>query len=83
MALNLFDLALQQEGARRAAATAAQAALAAARTVAIAAETTRASAVEVLGAAFLAAAAGEAIHQSHIEKALQQEYEKTGRVSPH
>ena len=36
-----------------------------------------------LGAAFLAAAAGEAIHQAHIERALQQEYEKTGRVSPH
>ena len=36
-----------------------------------------------LGAAFLAAAAGGAIHQAHIEKALQQEYEKTGRVSPH
>jgi len=36
-----------------------------------------------LGAAFLAAANGEAIHQAHIEKALQQEYEKTGRVSPH
>ena len=36
-----------------------------------------------LGAAFLAAAAGEAIRQAHIEKALQQEYEKTGRVSPH
>lgn len=36
-----------------------------------------------LGAAFLAAAAGVAIHQTHIERALQQEYEKTGRVSPH
>ena len=36
-----------------------------------------------LGAAFLAAASGEAIHQAHIERALQQEYEKTGRVSPH
>ena len=36
-----------------------------------------------LGAAFLAAAEGQSIGMAHIEKALQQEYEKTGRVSPH
>ena len=47
MALNLFDLALQQEGARRAAATAAQAALAAARATASAADATRTSAAGV------------------------------------
>ena len=36
-----------------------------------------------LGAAFGAAAEGRPIGMAHIEKALQQEYEKTGRVSPH
>ncbi len=36
-----------------------------------------------LGAAFLAAAEGQSIGMAHIEQALQQEYEKTGRVSPH
>lgn len=36
-----------------------------------------------LGAAFLAAGEGRSIGMAHIEKALQQEYEKTGRVSPH
>ena len=39
-----------------------------------------------LGAAFIAAAtgtAGTAISRAHIEQALQQEYEKSGRVSPH
>lgn len=51
MALNLFDLALQQEGARRAAASAAQATLAAARTVAVGAEAARLSAAAALGSA--------------------------------
>ena len=36
-----------------------------------------------LGAAFLAAAEGDVIRITHIERALQQEYEKSGRVSPH
>lgn len=36
-----------------------------------------------LGAAFIAAGAGSAISRAHIEQALQQEYEKSGRVSPH
>ncbi|MDO9074802.1 MAG: ATP-binding protein [Rubrivivax sp.] len=36
-----------------------------------------------LGAAFIAAAAGQAIGRHHIEQALQMEYDKSGRVSPH
>ncbi len=36
-----------------------------------------------LGAAFIAAGAGQPIGQAHIEQALQQEYEKSGRVNPH
>ncbi len=36
-----------------------------------------------LGAAFIAAGAGTAITRAHLEQALQQEYEKSGRVSPH
>lgn len=51
MALNLFDLALQQEGARRAAVTAAQGALAVARAAARTAVDTRATAALVLGVA--------------------------------
>lgn len=51
MALNLFDLALQQENARRAAATAAQAALSAAKATARTAETSRATAALALAAA--------------------------------
>ena len=36
-----------------------------------------------LGAAFLAAAEGQPIARTHVERALQQEYDKTGRIGPH
>lgn len=62
MALNLFDLALQQEGARRAAATAAQAALLGAKAAAKSAEDARAAAAQGLNAADAALAALRAQH---------------------
>jgi len=36
-----------------------------------------------LGAAFIAAAEGQPIARAHLERALQQEYDKTGRIGPH
>ena len=62
MALNLFDLALQQEGARRTAATAAQAALLGAKVAAKSAEDARVLAAQGLSAADAALAALRAQH---------------------
>ena len=62
MALNLFDLALQQEGARRAAATAAQATLVSAKVAAKAEEDARAAAAQSLNTADTALAALRAQH---------------------